>query len=394
MSDTATMITTPDQVDDLAARARDAGRMALDVEFLWERTYAPIPCLAQVAIDDDVFLIDPIEGAPLQPISDVLEDPAVEIIMHAPSADLILFALGFGTRPTTLLDSQLIGGFVGLGSGQSLGALLSRVLGVKVAKTEGYSDWSRRPLTAAQLDYAAADVAHLFALVDELMQRADDRGRGAWVREEHERRYGPGARIAADPWDSWRKVKGQGRLTPQERAVLRRAAAWREEEARRRDRPVGWLIPDRTLIEVARRLPKTPQALLSERGVPAALKERDAGALIDSMQKGLDDEPIALGPPPPPAVQARLDTLVPLAQVLLGARAAAADLAPTLVATRDEVESFLVAVLTDSDPGDESLGRGWRRDVAGDALMEMASGRLGIAPLAESPYLREITVEP
>ena len=394
MSDTATMITTPDQVDDLAARARDAGRMALDVEFLWERTYAPIPCLAQVAIDDDIFLIDPIEGAPLQPISDVLEDPAVEIIMHAPSADLILFALGFGTRPTTLLDSQLIGGFVGLGSGQSLGALLSRVLGVKVAKTEGYSDWSRRPLTAAQLDYAAADVAHLFALVDELMQRADDRGRGAWVREEHERRYGPGARIAADPWDSWRKVKGQGRLTPQERAVLRRAAAWREEEARRRDRPVGWLIPDRTLIEVARRLPKTPQALLSERGVPAALKERDAGALIDSMQKGLDDEPIALGPPPPPAVQARLDTLVPLAQVLLGARAAAADLAPTLVATRDEVESFLVAVLTDSDPGDESLGRGWRRDVAGDALMEMASGRLGIAPLAESPYLREITVEP
>jgi ribonuclease D len=394
MSDTATMITTPDQVDDLAARARDAGRMALDVEFLWERTYAPIPCLAQVAIDDDIFLIDPIAGAPLQPISDVLEDPAVEIIMHAPSADLILFALGFGTRPTTLLDSQLIGGFVGLGSGQSLGALLSRVLGVKVAKTEGYSDWSRRPLTAAQLDYAAADVAHLFALVDELMQRADDRGRGAWVREEHERRYGPGARIAADPWDSWRKVKGQGRLTPQERAVLRRAAAWREEEARRRDRPVGWLIPDRTLIEVARRLPKTPQALLSERGVPAALKERDAGALIDSMQKGLDDEPIALGPPPPPAVQARLDTLVPLAQVLLGARAAAADLAPTLVATRDEVEAFLVAVLTDGDPGEESLGRGWRRDVAGDALMEMASGRLGIAPLAESPYLREITVEP
>jgi len=394
MSDTATMITTPDQVDDLAARARDAGRMALDVEFLWERTYAPIPCLAQGAVDDDIFLIDPIEGAPLQPISDVLEDPAVEIIMHAPSADLILFALGFGTRPTNLLDSQLIGGFVGLGSGQSLGALLSRVLGVKVAKTEGYSDWSRRPLTAAQLDYAAADVAHLFALVDELMQRADDRGRGAWVREEHERRYGPGARIAADPWDSWRKVKGQGRLTPQERAVLRRAAAWREEEARRRDRPVGWLIPDRTLIEVARRLPTTSQALLSERGVPAALKERDAGALIDSMQKGLDDEPIALGPPPPPAVQARLDTLVPLAQVLLGARAAAADLAPTLVATRDEVESFLVAVLTDTDPADQSLGRGWRRDVAGDALMEMAAGRLGIAPLAESPYLREITVAP
>jgi len=394
MTNSATMITTPDQVDDLAARARDAGRMALDVEFLWERTYAPIPCLAQVAVGHDIFLIDPIEGAPLQPIADVLEDPAVEIIMHAPSADLILFALGFNARPTNLLDSQLIGGFVGMGSGQSLGALLSRVLGVKVAKTEGYSDWSRRPLTAAQLDYAAADVAHLFALVDSLMERAEERGRGDWVREEHERRYGPGARIAADPWDSWRKVKGQGRLSPQERAVLRRAAAWREEEARRRDRPVGWLIPDRTLIEVARRLPTSPDKLLAERGIPAAMKEREAGALIDAMGKGLEDAPIALGPPPPPAVQARLDTLVPLAQVLLGARSAAVDLAPTLVATRDEVESFLVAVLTDGDQADESLGRGWRREVAGEALVEMAAGRLGIAPLTESPFLREITVEP
>jgi len=226
------------------------------------------------------------------------------------------------------------------------------------------------------------------------MERADERGRGDWVREEHERRYGPGARIAADPWDSWRKVKGQGRLNPQERAVLRRAAAWREEEARRRDRPVGWLLPDRTLIEVARRMPTSPDKLLAERGIPAAMKEREAGALIDAMGKGLEDAPIALGPPPPPAVQARLDTLVPLAQVLLGARSAAVDLAPTLVATRDEVESFLVAVLTNGDQADESLGRGWRREVAGEALVEMAAGRLGIAPLTESPFLREITVEP
>jgi ribonuclease D len=386
------MVTSPEGVAALADRIRGAGRMALDVEFLWERTYAPIPCLAQVATTDEIALIDPIEGGKLDDIAALLADPAVEVVMHAPSADLTLFALGFDVRPANLLDSQLIAGFVGMGAGQSLGALLGRVIDVKVAKTEGYSDWSRRPLTAAQLEYAAADVAHLFALVDELMQRADALGRVPWVLEEHERRYGPGARVAPDPWESWRKVKGQGRLQPAERAVLRRAAAWRETEARRRDRPTGWLLPDRTLIEVARRQPKGPSALLSERGVPSAMREREAQALISAMDEATGDPPITLGPPPPPAVQARLDTLTPLAQIVLTARAAAVDLAPGLVATRDDVDGFLAAVLMDRDPADLALGRGWRREVAGDALIDLAAGRLGIAPLASPPYLAEITL--
>lgn len=386
------MVTSPGGVAALADRIRGAGRMALDVEFLWERTYAPIPCLAQVATTEEIALIDPIEGGNLDDIAALLADPTVEVVMHAPSADLTLFALGFDVRPANLLDSQLIAGFVGMGAGQSLGALLGRVIDVKVAKTEGYSDWSRRPLTAAQLEYAAADVAHLFSLVDELMRRADVLGRVPWVHEEHERRYGPGARVAPDPWESWRKVKGQGRLQPAERAVLRRAAAWRETEARRRDRPTGWLLPDRTLIEVARRRPKGPSALLSERGVPSAMREREAQALITAMDEATGDPPITLGPPPPPAVQARLETLTPLAQIVLTARAAAVDLAPGLVATRDDVDGFLTAVLTDKDPADHALGRGWRREVAGDALIDLAAGRLGIAPLASPPYLAEITL--
>jgi len=388
----ATILDTPEAVSALAGHARAVGRMALDVEFLWERTYAPIPCLAQVAVEDRISLVDPIAGAPLDEIAALLADPAVEVVMHAPSADLTLFALAFDVRPATLLDSQLIAGFVGLGAGQSLGALLGRVLDIKVAKTEGYSDWSRRPLTRAQLDYAASDVAHLFALVDELMARADALGRTEWVIEEHHRRYGPDARVAPDPFEAWRKVKGQGRLQPRERAVLRRAAAWREMEARRRDRPVGWLLPDRTLLEIARRRPAGPAALLDERGVPSAMREREAEGLIHAMDEGDRDPPLALGPPPPPRVQARLDTLTPLAQILLTGRAAAVDLAPTLVATRDDVDRFLACVLTGGDTDAHPLGRGWRREVAGNALCDLAAGRLGIAPLAEPPYLAEITL--
>lgn len=390
VSERAIIIDTAEGVAELAARIRSAGRMALDVEFLWERTYAPIPCLAQVATDDEIALIDPIEGGPLDDIAALLADPAIEVVMHAPSADLTLFALGFDVRPSNLLDSQLIAGFVGLGAGQSLGALLQRVLDVRVPKTEGYSDWSRRPLTKAQLDYAASDVEHLFAMVDELMRRADDLGRVAWVLEEHERRYGPDARVAPDPYEAWRKVKGQGRLQPAERAVLRRATAWREMEARRRDRPVGWLIPDRTLIEVVRRRPATTGALLSERGVPSAMREREAESLLQALAEGDADPPIALGPPPPAAVQARLETLTPLAQILLGARAAAVNLAPGLVATRDDIDTFLATVLSGGNADDCPLGRGWRREVAGNAVLDLAAGRLGIAPLATAPYLAEI----
>ena len=203
VSDQTSMLVTPEEVTDLAGRVRGHGRMALDVEFLWERTYAPIPCLAQVATPDEIALVDPIEGGALNAVAELLADPDVEVVMHAPSADLTLFALGFDVRPSRLLDSQLIAGFVGLGAGQSLGALLQRVLDIRVPKTEGYSDWSRRPLTRAQLEYAATDVAHLFAMVDELMRRATALGRREWVLEEHERRYGPSARVAPDPLEAW-----------------------------------------------------------------------------------------------------------------------------------------------------------------------------------------------
>ncbi len=383
------LITDPDGVADVVRRCRAAGRFALDFEFLWERTYKPIPCLAQIATDDGVALIDPIAGAPLEPLIAIVEDPAIETVMHAPSADLTLLALHFGVVPANLVDVQLTAGFVGIGAGQSLGTLLDRGLGLHLAKAESYSDWSRRPLTAAQVDYAADDVRHLLALRDRLQERATALGRWNWVQEEHQLRYGPQARYTTDPDDAWRKIKGQGRLSSRERAVLREVAAWREREALRRDRPPAWLLQDRLALDIAKRKPATREALGRVRGLDEKVRDREAAELMEAVARGVSAPLVDLAEPMRPEIAQRLAVLGAIGQLLVAVRADAAGLAAPLIATRDDVEAFVAAHLT-GDGREHPLGRGWRKDMAGEALAALADGRLAVAPSPDPPYLVEI----
>ncbi len=375
-------------VDALVRRVRDAGRYALDFEFLWEKTYAPLPCLAQIAVEGEIFLVDPIEGAPLEPIAQLVDDPEVSVVMHAPSADLTLLAMAHGVRPANLEDVQLLAGFVGMGAGQGLGALMSRVLDVSIDKGERYTDWSRRPLRDAQLDYAAADVADLIELADELWSRAEESGRAAWVREEIVRRFGPDTRWMPEPSRAWRKVKGQGRLNSRDRATLATVAEWREKRAAAINRPASWVVPDRTLIEIARRKPADVAALRRERGLPDQIKGAEAERLIDAVARGASTDPIGMPAAPPSRVLARLDVLGPLSQVIISARANAEGIAPSLIATRDEIHNYLIARIT-GDGRESPLASGWRHEIAGSALDELTDGRLSLTPLAEPPYLRE-----
>lgn len=387
MTPPAPVITDARGVDDLVAKVRAAGEFAIDFEFLWERTYRPIPCLAQIAIGERIWIVDPIAGAPLAQIGDLVADPQVRTIMHAPSADLMLLAMHFDTRPANVADVQLMAGFVGLGAGQSLASLLERVLRVRLAKTESFSDWSKRPLTEAQLGYAEEDVLHLFALHAELERRATALNRLEWVDEEHARRYGPDAAILGDPHEAWRKVKGQGRLNGRERAVLRELAAWREQEASRRDRPTGWFLQDRVLIDLARRRPKDLPALQATR-VGDRMRPAELERMVAVIAAGGQAPELFLPPAPPAEVTERVEVLVALGQLIVATRAAAERLAAPLLATRGEVEQFLTAAVTDGPP-DGPLAHGWRRTLAGDALLALADGRLALRPTDRPPYLAE-----
>jgi ribonuclease D len=377
-------LTSAREVRALADEARREGRVALDTEFLWERTYTPVPCLVQVATAERLAVVDPFAGGEVGPIVELVADPAVELLMHAPSADLLLFARRFGVRPVRVFDVQLAAGFVGLGSSLAYDRLVEAVLRVRLVHNETFSNWSHRPLSETQIAYAADDVRYLHALTDMLVRQLAERGRTAWAQDELERRYGDGA-AAPDPRRAWLKLARRGRLSGRQLAVLREAAAWREQEAQSSDLPVGWVLKDPTLLEIARTMPRDPAAISRVRGVTrvsAAALERLAAAIA----AGIAAEPIAVPREPPRDVARRAAAATELAGVLLRIRCDQADLAPELVATRGDLERFAEAVVTGAADG-QPLATGWRHELVGAELRDLIAGRIAIASRATAPYL-------
>jgi ribonuclease D len=380
-------ITTAAALGPLLAQARADGICAIDTEFVWERTYAPALCLVQLATRQRLAVIDPLEGAPLEPVAELIADAAVEKVMHAPSGDLAAFVLHHDVRPRNIFDTQVAAGFVGFGGSPSLERLLDQAVGVRLRHDEGFTDWQRRPLTPVQIEYAADDVRHLLAATEALRQRLAEQGRQAWVDEEMEQRYGAGATLVQDPDQAWRRVSGRGRLRGEQVSALAAVAAWREREARRRDLPASWLIKDATLIEVARRRPGTAREAESIRGL-----QLRKGAQLDGLLAAV----ATAGPVPsgasegelPSEVRRRVRVVLPLASAVLQARCGEARVASELVATRAELESLIAGQAMDAD-GAHPLLQGWRRELAGDSLLRLLRGEVALRVLPRAPHVAE-----
>ena len=378
-------VTSAEGLGPLLDAARAEGRCAIDTEFVWERTYAPGLCLVQIATAERLAVVDPIEGAPLQPVAELMADPAVEKVMHAPSGDLAAFVLQHEVRPLGVYDTQLAAGFAGYGGTLSLERLLEAAIRVRLRHDEGFTDWQRRPLTPTQVEYAADDVRYLLDAADALRARLGSQGREAWVAEELEARYGPGAALVQDPDIAWRRVAGRGKVRGEGLAALRAAAAWREREARRRDLPAAWLVKDATLVELARRRPATPKDAENVRGLQIR-----RGRQLDELLATLADP----GPPPeadvelPGDVRRRIRVVLPLASAVLQARCVAAGVASELVATRADLEAFIAGQALDSDRP-QPLLTGWRRELAGDSLLRLLRGEISLRVLPGPPHVAE-----
>ena len=228
---------------------------------------------------------------------------------------------------------------------------------------------------------------HLHAIADALAVEIEARGRTAWARDELARRYGEGVGVP-DPRRAYLKVQRRGRLTGRQLAVLREVAAWRDLEAQTQDLPVGWVMKDPTAIEIARTMPRDAAAVGRVRGA-ARISGPALAGLIRAVAAGVDAEPIEPPPEPSRDVARRIDAASDLAGILLRVRCDEADLAPELVATRAELEGFVAAIVTgaaDAHP----LAAGWRYELAGAEIRELAEGRIAIASRKSAPYVEII----
>jgi ribonuclease D len=346
-------------VTDLCA----SSAFALDTEFHRERTYLPVLALIQIATSDRVALVDPF-AVDVRPLREALEGDRV-CVMHAASQDLEILELACGLPPRRLFDTQIAALFCGHRT-SSLGKLVESFLGVRLDKTAQLSDWTRRPLPQRDLEYAVSDVAHLLPLRGALIDTLGTRGRIDWAEEEIERLRAKD-RSEGDPRTLWWKLRGKAKLGGRARGIAQELAAWRQEEARRRDRPVRSVLSDMALLSIAQRPPREARQLREIRGFDAGrFKETDA--LLAAVHRGRQLPPTELRlPPKKPADLPNVEAAITLCLAWLAQRASAEDLDVTVLGTREDVTSFVLGKPS-------RLGSGWRQDLVGRELRSIIDG--------------------
>lgn len=390
IEETGRLVTTTGDLQSALDRACSTGRVALDTEFMRERTYRARLCLVQLGSDDEVTIVDPLSEVDLRPLADVLADPNVRVIVHAGKQDLEIFHDLFGVVPRNVFDVQVAAAFAGLGASLPYARVVESLTGTTLVKGESYTDWCQRPLTKDQMKYAADDVRYLPAVVDALDAKLEQLGRTKWVAEELLSLEDPSA-YAADPGEAWRRVSGRGSLSAAQLTILRELAAWRERAARERDLPRGWIVKDPTLVELARRAPKNRAQLGKIRGLSRGEIERSGSALIEAVARGKNAAPVERTAMPPRSIQIRTRAIAGLADAVLRARCESAGIAPESVATRAELEAVIADALTGTpDPKKHALLTGWRRELAGLAIVQVAQGKMSVRATDRPPFIEEI----
>ena len=362
---------TPD-VDRLAERAREEGRLGIDTEFMPEGRYRPLLCLVQIVVGTEITILDPLEGFEHEPLAELLADPEIEIVLHAGRQDVAILRRQWQTEVTNVFDTQVAAGFAGFSAQAGYLGLLHDVLRIRLKKSASFTRWDARPLTAEQLRYASEDVEHLLPLADDLQARLRERDRLEWAREE--------CRAIADASDErdadevWRRLPRATGLDPRERAVARALAAWRERTAEAEDRPVGQVLRDPSVVELAKRQPRDRAALAQIRGVTPDVVRRRGNQIVAAIEEGRNAEPIKLDTEERYSTEAADGPVIALAESFVRARATEANLAYELIAARADLSPVVVATRRGVDPPQVRTLKGWRRELVGNELLALLRG--------------------
>ncbi len=367
-------ITTTRDLAAACARLAHHPFVTVDTEFLRETTYYPLLCVAQIASADEAIVIDALAtGIDLAPFFELMVDERVLKVFHAARQDIEIVWHMAGRIPHPVFDSQVAAMVLGFGNSISYDQLVQRVTGDNLDKSNRFTDWSRRPLSSAQLAYAVSDVTHLrdvyLALADDLARR----GRSEWVGEEMEILTSPGT-YRAEPENAWQRLKTRVRK-PKELAVLIEIAAWREREAQARDLPRGRVLRDEVLGDIAIQAPTSLDRLSHVRSLPKGFERSRWGAdVIETVQRGLARDLKSLPPIDRQKPTSANGATVELMKVLLRMTSEQHGVAAKVIATVDELEQIAA-----DDTADVAALKGWRRELFGEKALALKQGRLALS---------------
>ncbi|RVU38499.1 ribonuclease D [Hwanghaeella grinnelliae] len=371
---TVVPITTTDALAAFCDSQADSSYITVDTEFVRESTYYPQLCLVQVAGESDAAAIDTLaEGLDLEPLFALLRKPDLLKVFHAARQDLEIFYTLMGAVPAPVFDTQVAAMVLGFGDQVGYEVLVNKILGHSLDKSSRFTDWSRRPLTDRQIDYAMADVDHLRPIYEELQGRLDENGRAHWLTEEMKILTAEDT-YRNDPDTAWKRLKARG-LKPRALAVLHKVAAWREREAQRRNTPRNRVVRDDTVLDIAGSMPTTADDLRRIRGLGKNIPDGRIGQEILAAVKEAVDIPredlpkVKRREQPPPGVAPTMELL----KVLLKAKCDQEGIASRLIATADDLEKLAM-----DDEADVQALKGWRRELFGEDALNLKHGRLAL----------------
>ncbi|MBR1220475.1 ribonuclease D [Bradyrhizobium sp. U87765 SZCCT0131] len=368
------LITTTADLDAACARLAEHPVITVDTEFLRETTYYPLLCVIQMASPAEAVVIDTLaEGIDLASFFALMGNEQVLKVFHAARQDIEIVWHRAGIVPHPVFDTQVAAMVLGYGDSIAYDALVERITGHRPDKTHRFTDWSRRPLTEDQLHYAISDVTHLrevFAALDADLKK---RGRSDWVSEEMEILTSPKT-YDFHPERAWERLKTRVRK-PKELAVLMEVAAWREQEAQDRDVPRSRVLKDDAIGDIATHAPTTIERLANLRSLPKGFERSKWGQdILAAVQRGLARDPHSLPKLEKPRSNANTSAIVELLKVLLRMTSERHGVASKVLATVDDLEQ-----IAGDDKADVAALHGWRRELFGEAALDLKHGRLSLA---------------
>lgn len=368
------IVETTRELQSLCEELGAAGSFALDTEFVRERTFYIQLGIVQVATDGLEAVIDPHAVESLEPLYELVIDSTVEKVVHAGEQDFAALYEKGEVVPKNVFDTQIAAALVGYGDQISYAKLVAKVTGVQLSKLETLTDWTARPLTKAQIDYSLEDVRYLTEIRRHLGERLEALGRSGWEREECARLETVETYRTPEPLEYYRRLKTGG-LNDGSLGVLREVAAWREETARSRNVPRGWVIRDQSVVEIARRRPKSIKSLKQIRSLKPHQIGKDGDDILECVKRG-EQHPVHEPAPERSKykVPRQLDAIARLLEAWLYARATEAEIAPSMLATRGDLKSLAVGYFCSALP-ELGLLEGWRRELVGQDLLDILDGK-------------------